>query len=106
MLAFPHGPEVLAVKRCADGVTLHLRSGEVIHAPGFPVEVMNVLGAGDAFAAGFVYGRLQGWDLYRSARMGNACGAIVVARHGCATFMGTLDEVLAFAEAHGGLDGG
>ena len=106
MLAFPHGPAVLAVKRGADGVTLHLRSREVIRAPGFPVEVMNVLGAGDAFAAGFIYGRLQGWDLYRSARMGNACGAIVVTRHGCANFMGRLDEVLAFAEKGGGLDGG
>lgn len=103
ILAMPTGPEALAVKRGAEGVTVHLRSGEVIEAPGFPVEVYNILGAGDAFAAGFIYGRLQGWDWYRSARMGNACGAIVVMRHGCANFMGYEQEVLAFAEERGGL---
>ena len=52
-----------------------------------------MLGAGDAFASGFLYGYLQGWPLERAARMGNACGAIVVTRHGCANFMPTLDEV-------------
>ena len=55
--------------------------------------MLNVLGAGDAFASGFLYGYLQGWPLERAARMGNACGAIVVTRHGCANFMPTLDEV-------------
>ena len=73
-----------------------------IKGPGFPVEVYNILGAGDAFAAGFIYGRLQGWDWFRSARMGNACGAIVVTRHGCANFMGYASEVLDFVEARGG----
>jgi 5-dehydro-2-deoxygluconokinase len=68
----------------------------------FPIEVLNVLGAGDAFASGFLYGYLQGWTLERAARMGNACGAIVVTRHGCANFMPTLDEVRAFVAGQGG----
>src|SRR5690606_1701251 len=42
-----------------------------------------------------------GWR--ESARLGNACGAIVVTRHGCANFMATLDEAMALADAHGGL---
>jgi 5-dehydro-2-deoxygluconokinase len=67
----------------------------------FPIEVLNVLGAGDAFASGFLYGYLQGWPLERAARMGNATGAIVVTRHGCANFMPTLDEVTAFVSARG-----
>ncbi len=90
------------VKRGADGATVHLRSGEVITAPGFPVEVYNILGAGDAFASGFIYGRLKGWDWYKSARMGNANGAIVVTRHGCANFMGFEEEVLEFVASRGG----
>ncbi len=102
ILSIPNGPEALVVKRGGKGATVHLRSGEVIQAPGFPVEVYNVLGAGDAFASGFIYGRLRGWDYYKSARMGNACGAIVVTRHGCANFMGFEDEVLAFIEERGG----
>jgi 5-dehydro-2-deoxygluconokinase len=93
----------LVVKRGARGATVHLASGEVVDAPGYPVEVVNVLGAGDAFAAGLIYGRNQGWGWRESARLGNACGAIVVTRHGCANFMATLDEALALAEAHGGL---
>lgn len=103
ILSAPVGPRLVLVKRGAAGATLHHRSGEVVPVPGFPVEVMNVLGAGDAFAAGYLYGRAQGWDDVRSARLGNACGAIVVTRHGCANFMATLPEALAIADAHGGL---
>jgi 5-dehydro-2-deoxygluconokinase len=73
-----------------------------IDAAGFPVEVYNILGAGDAFASGFLYGHLRGWDWQRSARMGNACGAIVVTRHGCANFMPTEREALDFIAARGG----
>jgi 5-dehydro-2-deoxygluconokinase len=96
------GPQALVVKRGAQGATVFIAGGEVVEAPGFPVEIYNVLGAGDAFAAGFIYGFLHGWDWYRAARMGNACGAIVVTRHGCANFMGYEDEVLQFIEARGG----
>lgn len=106
MLMVPDGPEAVVVKRGGQGASVHTRDGGRVDAPGFPVEVVNVLGAGDAFAAGLIYGRHQGWDWYRSARMGNAGGAIVVTRHGCANFMATLEEALALADAHGGLDGG
>ena len=96
------GPEALALKRGGEGTTVYLASGEVIEAATFPVEVFNVLGAGDAFASGFLYGYRKGWDWHRSARMGNACGAIVVTRHGCANFMPYEREALAFIEARGG----
>ncbi len=96
------GPELLVEKRGAAGVRLHFADGRQVEVPGFPVEVYNVLGAGDAFAAGFIYGHVQGWPPQRAARLGNACGAIVVTKHGCANFMPTLDEVMAFVDAHGG----
>jgi 5-dehydro-2-deoxygluconokinase len=96
------GPKALIVKRGARGAMICLPDGQRIDAPGFPVEVYNVLGAGDAFAAGFIYGYLHGWDWYKSSRMGNACGAIVVTRHGCANFMGYEKEVLEFIESRGG----
>jgi 5-dehydro-2-deoxygluconokinase len=102
LLSIPNGPEALVVKRGAKGATIHLRSGDVIKVPGFPVEIYNVVGAGDAFASGFIYGRSKGWDWYKAARMGNACGAIVVTRHGCANFMGYEQEVLDFVKARGG----
>lgn len=97
------GVEVLIVKRGAAGASIFERGKEEVRVPGFPVEILNILGAGDAFAAGFVYGCMQNWDLYKSARMGNACGAILVTQHGCANFMPTLAEALAFADEKGGL---
>ncbi|HEV2580101.1 MAG TPA: 5-dehydro-2-deoxygluconokinase [Ktedonobacteraceae bacterium] len=98
------GPRVLVQKRGEEGSRVHLTDGEArrIDVPGFPVEVQNILGAGDAFASGFLYGFIKGWDWYRSARLGNACGAILVTKHGCANFMPTYDEVMAFVQDHGG----
>lgn len=96
------GPEALVLKRGGEGTTVYLKSGERVEAATFPVEVYNVLGAGDAFASGFLYGYLKGWDWQQSARMGNACGAIVVTRHGCANFMPYEQEALTFVEEHGG----
>lgn len=88
----------------AEGANIHLPDGSVLNAPGFPVEIYNILGAGDAFGAGFLYGFVNDWGWYKSARLGNACGAIVVTKHGCANFMPTLAEVETFVEAYGGLD--
>ncbi|MEJ2559354.1 MAG: 5-dehydro-2-deoxygluconokinase [Anaerolineae bacterium] len=101
------GPQAFLQKRGEAGVRVHVARGngqvDQIDAPGFPVEIYNILGAGDAFAAGFLYGRVRGCDWYESARLGNACGAIVVTQHGCANFMPTYDEVMAFVEDRGGL---
>jgi 5-dehydro-2-deoxygluconokinase len=98
------GPEALVIKTGERGSRVHLRSGEALDAPGFPVAVYNILGAGDAFGGGFLFGLARGWGWYKSARLGNACGAIVVTKHGCANFMPTMDEVMAFVESYGGLD--
>lgn len=96
------GVEILLVKRGSTGVTIYQKNQEPVHVPGFPVTPLNVLGAGDAFASGFIYGYLQGWDLYTSCRMGNASGAQVVLEPGCANFMPTLEQSMAFIEKHGG----
>jgi len=100
------GPRVLVQKRGAAGATVHLVSNggsvQAIDVPGFLVEVQNILGAGDAFASGFLCGFIKGWDWYKAARLGNACGAILVTKHGCANFMPTYDEVMTFVQDHGG----
>ena len=96
------GPDALIVKRGIEGADVHLTSGEILHAQPFPVEVYNTLGAGDAFASGFIYGHLRGWGWEKSARLGNATGAIVVTRHGCANFMPTMPEVDEFVAERGG----
>jgi 5-dehydro-2-deoxygluconokinase len=70
---------------------------EGVQVQGFPVEVFNVLGAGDAFMAGFLAGWLRDEPLENCCRLANACGALVVSRHGCAPAMPTrleLDDFL------------
>ncbi|MDN0083263.1 5-dehydro-2-deoxygluconokinase [Crenobacter sp. SG2305] len=66
---------------------------------GIQVEVFNVLGAGDAFLSGFLFGWLRGEDYASCCRYGNACGALVVSRHGCAPAMPTPAELDYFLEA-------
>ena len=99
---FGSGIRALALKRGARGSTIFRPDRAPADVMPFPIEVLNVLGAGDAFASGFLYGFLQGWPLERAARMGNACGAIVVTRHGCANFMAHEQEALKFVADRGG----
>ena len=77
-----------------DVIPIDLSDGLVV--AGFPVEVFNVLGAGDAFMAGFLSGWLRDEPVERCCMLGNACGAIVVSRHGCAPAMPTKVELEAF----------
>jgi len=103
-LLLSRGPEIMVLKSGSDGCYLYEKSDtEPEHVPGFKVEVKNVLGAGDAFASGFIYGYIKGWDWYKCARLGNACGAMLVTRHGCANFMPTMDEIKTFTDQQGGL---
>ena len=85
---------VLVVKRGESGASIF--DGAIpasveqgINCAGFPVEVFNVLGAGDGFMAGLLFGWLRGKDWRESGRIANACGALVVSRHGCAPAMPT-----------------
>ena len=96
------GVDALIMKTGSRGAVAYLPDGTVQEAPGFPVEVLNVLGAGDAFAAGFIYGYLKGWDWYKSCRMGNACGSHVVTQLGCANFMPYEKDILSFIDSQGG----
>jgi 5-dehydro-2-deoxygluconokinase len=96
------GLETLILKRGGEGAIIFRPDHDPVGVPAFRIEVLNVLGAGDAFASGLLYGWLQGWTLERAVRMGCATGAIVVTRHGCANFMPTLPEVEEFVASHGG----
>lgn len=67
------------------------------------VEVMNVLGAGDAFASGLMYGLITGRSYREAARIANVCGAIVVSRHACAPAMPSPDELAYWLQQPEGL---
>ncbi|MFM2354512.1 MAG: 5-dehydro-2-deoxygluconokinase [Pseudomonadota bacterium] len=64
--------------------------------PGFPIEVFNVLGAGDGFMSGLLTGWLTGQDWPTALKYANACGAFAVSRHGCTPAYPSWDELQFF----------
>ncbi len=66
--------------------------------PGFPIEVFNVLGAGDGFMSGLLKGWLTGEDWPTSLKFANACGAFAVSRHGCTPAYPSWEELQYFFE--------
>jgi 5-dehydro-2-deoxygluconokinase len=86
------GPELAIVKRGEEGVLGATREQTVV-VPALEIEVLNGLGAGDAFGGALCHGLLAGWPLDRTLRFANAAGALVASRLGCADDMPTLAEV-------------
>ena len=92
------GVDLAVVKRGPAGV-MASRGGEEVVVPPVPVDVVNGLGAGDAFGGALCHGLLSGWDLESTMRFCNAAGAIVAGRLACADAMPTEAEVRAALEA-------
>ena len=86
------GVELAVVKLGAGGV-LGATADELVVVPALEVEVLNGLGAGDAFGGALCHGLLSGWDLERVLRFANVAGALVATRLGCADEMPTEHEV-------------
>ncbi len=70
------GDRVVVLKRGAEGATAFLPDGE-IDSPAFPVDLVDTVGAGDAFVAGYLSGLLEGLDVVDRLRRANACGAML-----------------------------
>lgn len=83
---------VLVLKRGEHGATVYER-GEETDVPAWPVEVVNGLGAGDAFAAAMGHGLLRGLSLVEAVRRGTVAGAIVVSQLACSEAMPRLEEL-------------
>ena len=86
------GVQLAIVKQGPAGV-LASDGTQVIRVPPAPVEVLNGLGAGDAFGGALCHSLLSGWDLERAMRFCNAAGAIVASQLSCADAMPTADQV-------------
>ena len=83
---------VAAARLGHEGVLAASRDERVV-VPPIPVEVVNGLGAGDAFGGALCHGLLSGWRLEQTIRFANAAGALVASRLGCADDMPTATEV-------------
>ena len=91
------GVELAIVKQGPRGVLGKSKHSSVTVAPN-EVDVVNGLGAGDAFGGSLCHGLLHGWPLEKTLRYANAAGAIVASRLECSTAMPTAAEVAALAE--------
>lgn len=86
------GVELAIVKQGPDGVLARTADG-VVEAPPVRLEVVNGLGAGDAFGGALVHALLAGWSAERAVRLANAAGAYVASQLACADAMPTIEQL-------------
>ena len=86
------GVEIAVVKQGPDGVLARTRD-RVVEVPPIRLEVVNGLGAGDAFGGALVHALLHGWDVERAVRLANAAGAYVASQLACADAMPSIETL-------------
>jgi sugar/nucleoside kinase (ribokinase family) len=87
--------ETLAIKLGAEGA-LGVHNGEKVRVSSIPVNVIDTVGAGDSFDAGFLYGYLNQWSLEKSLQLACVCGALSTQRAGGTNGQPTLDEAMKY----------
>ena len=90
------GVEAVVLKQGKKGCKIYT-DNKKYNIPPFPVEEVDPTGAGDTFAAGLIYSRIQGWDWEKSGIFANAIGALSVTRFGPMEGAPTLKEVMDFS---------
>jgi 5-dehydro-2-deoxygluconokinase len=86
------GVEIAIVKQGPDGVLARTADG-VVEVPPIRLEVVNGLGAGDAFGGSLVHALLAGWGIERALRLANAAGAYVASQLACADAMPSMEDL-------------
>ena len=93
-----HGVGTVGIKMGEAGAYLRTSGGDTLTLPSLRVEAVDTLGAGDAWAAGFLCGLSHGWDLERTARFANAVGACCVEALGATTGIRSFADTNRFIE--------
>jgi sugar/nucleoside kinase (ribokinase family) len=89
--------EALGIKLGAEGA-LGVRDGARVRVVSIPVKVVDTVGAGDSFDAGFLYGYLNSWSLEKSLRLACVCGALSTQQAGGTNGQPTLEQARAFLD--------
>lgn len=87
--------DMLAIKLGPDGA-LGVSASKKVRVTSIPVKVMDTVGAGDSFNAGFLYGYLHKWDLEKALRLACICGALSTQKAGGTEAQPTLDEAMKY----------
>ncbi|SFE58371.1 5-dehydro-2-deoxygluconokinase [Paenibacillus catalpae] len=90
---FNHSAQIVIIKHGKEGSIAYTKDGASHRAKSFPAKVIKTFGAGDSYAAGFLYGVMQGWTLEKSMEFGSASACIVISSHSCSDAMPRAEQV-------------
>jgi sugar/nucleoside kinase (ribokinase family) len=94
-------PQYVALKLGSQGSYVEDGKGTAFSNPGYKVEVVDTTGAGDAWAAAFEFGLIEGWSIEACMTVANAVGALVVTKRGAITALPTRAELRDFLRERG-----
>jgi 5-dehydro-2-deoxygluconokinase len=95
---FDYSARIVVIKHGKEGSIAYTPDGVGHRAKSFPAKVIKTFGAGDSYAAGFLYGVMQGWTLEASMEFGSAAACIVISSHSCSDAMPTAAAVHDYIE--------
>jgi 5-dehydro-2-deoxygluconokinase len=90
---FDYQAKIVVIKHGKDGSIAYTKEGEAFKGTIFPANVIKTFGAGDSYAAGFIYGLMQGWDIPKAMEYGAAAASIVISSHSSSEAMPTLAQI-------------
>jgi 5-dehydro-2-deoxygluconokinase len=90
---FDFKAQIIVIKHGKDGSIAYTRDEQSHRGSIYPAKVIKTFGAGDSYAAGFLYGLMQGWEVSDCMAFGGAAASIVISSHSCSDAMPTVEQV-------------
>ncbi|ATA60143.1 5-dehydro-2-deoxygluconokinase [Geobacillus stearothermophilus] len=97
---FDYNAKIVVIKHGKDGSVAYTKTGETFAGTIFPANIVKTFGAGDSYAAGFIYGLMNGWPIPKAMEYGAAAASIVISSHSCSDAMPTLAQIEQFIAQH------
>jgi len=95
---FDSRASLVVIKHGQAGSIAYAKDGSSHRAKSYPAKVVKTFGAGDSYAAAFLYGLMQGWSIERSMEYGSAAACIVISSHSCSDAMPRAAEIQEYIE--------
>ena len=90
------GNSIVVIKHGKDGSAAYTQPGGIYRIKPFPVDLLKSFGGGDAYAAAFIYGLLEGWDILECLEFGSGAAAMLVSSHSCSEAMPAVTAIRDF----------
>ncbi|MGX4687493.1 5-dehydro-2-deoxygluconokinase [Vagococcus sp. JNUCC 83] len=95
---FQHAPELIVIKHGVEGSYAYTKEGETFRGKAYKSNVLKTFGAGDSYAAAFLYALSKGKTIQEALQYGSASAAIVVSKHSSSEAMPTVEQIEALME--------